>query len=563
MFLKAPRRRLNYRQPINRKHPLAQGLVSVNQVLAGRYGGLNFWDLIGQSHLGNSLQFGWKSTVRLGGQGEIALNGFSTYLTSTTYPQTAAPYSFALWYKFTGFSVNQTYVLVASKPTGGSYTSYLYFSGSGGVTSLNANVTGGTAISATVSGDTITNNSWNHLAVTVSQTSSFAGTISLYLNGNLLTSGSYSVGSQTYVGKSLNVGNNGSFSQYFPGNLDAIYFANRAWSAQEVFDLYIENILGNPNLFNYYDYSHWAFPDGGIVQGSTLFTGETSLVATPQLSLAGATDFTGECDLVATPSVSLAGSTLFTGECDLVPASFSVIISSDVVFTGEYQLLATPQLVAGTLVTFTGECDLVASPQMAYAGSVNFTNEADLFSRGGLAGEPSPGNKIKIRQETPIIFTSSGNYNNSDFPLGSIFVNFDAVNSTPHGLVVSDTYDLGSGVRTNQYKWRGRFGLQTEIGQDVDVELYAATSNGSYADGGFGSGVAAPTTFNSTNARPLGVARWNGQDNTVQTSGKVSFRDRFVKVLAYLPWGSGTLNASAANYVILTPIPIEVEDGNV
>ena len=232
----------------------------------------------------------------------------------------------------------------------------------------------------------------------------------------------------------------------------------------------------------------------------------------------------------------------------------------------------------------TVESQFDANPSLALAGSAELTSESRLNATGGvlLGGQAalevdsqlsvgagsirvfqglSYTNKILMHEELPIVFTPSGNYSNVNFPSGTTFIHFDPSQATAQGLVVSDICDLGAPPRTTIFEWRARVGFASAKASDADVELYVATSDGTYSDGGFGSGHAAPTNFNPANLRSLVVVSSAGVNGLVQTSGRKRITSRFINIVGFLPSASGSWDTTDFSYVMLTPVPTEVEDG--
>jgi hypothetical protein len=170
-------------------------------------------------------------------------------------------------------------------------------------------------------------------------------------------------------------------------------------------------------------------------------------------------------------------------------------------------------------------------------------------------------NIILQQEESPFIFTSSDNDTNSLFPSGATFIDFDVSSSTAQGLVVSAICDLGPAPRTSLFEWRARVSFGTTKSADADVEFYLATSDGRYGDGGFGSGKTPPANFNPDNLLSLGIASQITSSPVAQVSGRTRITSRFVNVVAFLPSSSGAWDTATDSYVMLTPVPTEVESG--
>lgn len=127
---------------------------------------------------------------------------------------------------------------------------------------------------------------------------------------------------------------------------------------------------------------------------------------------------------------------------------------------------------------------------------------------------------------------------------------------------ISARTDLGASSKSPLYAWRGKFKLASTSTIDSAIELYLATSDGTLADGNFGTSDAAVADGNlRKNLQWMGsiVVDQTGTDVVLIGSGLVHLHERYVSLVV---WNAtdGTLTATAADHqVTLTPVPDEIQ----
>ena len=242
------KRILDYRNILNRKHPLNRGLVSEWAALPQLGGGKFLYDLCGNYH--GTLTNGptWMNTFyRPGGQGAIRyIVGSSQYVNCGTRlnPSTQS-ITLAAWVRST--ESGSTYVI--NKNYDGAVVPY----------SLNLNI-----VSSVIGGFSffdgfawrmsgvvtdITNTSvWRFVSGTWDGT-----TASYYIDGKL-DSSSTPGGTRPTSGTGItSIGAYLNDSNYFNGQIDDVMMFNVCLSAVQIQRLYNETRLGNPNRWNYID----------------------------------------------------------------------------------------------------------------------------------------------------------------------------------------------------------------------------------------------------------------------------------------------------------------------
>lgn len=127
---------------------------------------------------------------------------------------------------------------------------------------------------------------------------------------------------------------------------------------------------------------------------------------------------------------------------------------------------------------------------------------------------------------------------------------------------ISARTDLGSSSKSPLYTWRAKFKMSSVSLIDSPIELYLVTSDGTLADGNFGTSDTAVSDANlRKNLQWMGsvLVDQSGTDIVLIGSGLVSLHERYVSLLV---WNGtdGTFTATASDHqVTLTPVPDEVQ----
>ena len=171
-------------------------------------------------------------------------------------------------------------------------------------------------------------------------------------------------------------------------------------------------------------------------------------------------------------------------------------------------------------------------------------------------------NKIKIDPETPIYFVDpavSGTLPQA----GSSLVKFTASSLLNGSGYMSDLLDLGPGPRTNLFEWRSSVttGSSPIVGQAV--EQYLVCSDGVNVDGNLGSGNQLVTAFDKRrNLMNIGSVMVDSSitgNNTFITSNFIQIYSRYVAVFWWNNTGVPLANYPSGNFMILTPVPDEIQ----
>lgn len=240
---------LSLAQPVNWNHPLSVGLVGWWLVLPNINGGVRWGDLVAQ-YVGTLTNIaapatatsGWGATSRIGGYGEIRVDGTNDFVTMPEKPSLAlaTTFSLAVWVKST-IAATSAWREAVHK-AGDDYAIFSTIANAGGVPAVAGNIGGG-FVSAEGTA-VLTTNVWTHLAGTYD-----GANLRLYVNGaeNAVQA---ATGAITTGGGVLTFGGSVGPSQMLTGALDAIHIYNRALSAVEMSALYIESLRGYPGLLN-------------------------------------------------------------------------------------------------------------------------------------------------------------------------------------------------------------------------------------------------------------------------------------------------------------------------
>jgi len=156
-------------------------------------------------------------------------------------------------------------------------------------------------------------------------------------------------------------------------------------------------------------------------------------------------------------------------------------------------------------------------------------------------------NKVYAAAETALTWTDSG----GDYALTLASLAAD-------GVRVGAQHDLGSGSRSRLYEWRfvvDGFGTAPVVGETVDV--YVATSDGTYVDGSVGTSDAAGSTVALPNLLFLGSATVQTTSTTddLVISGQVELSHQYVSPVVH----NNTADALSGGRFILTPVPDEIQ----
>ena len=156
-------------------------------------------------------------------------------------------------------------------------------------------------------------------------------------------------------------------------------------------------------------------------------------------------------------------------------------------------------------------------------------------------------NKVYVAAKTALTWTDSG----GDYALTLASLAAD-------GVRVGAQHDLGSGSRSRLYAWRfavDGFGTAPVVGETVDV--YVATSDGTYVDGNVGTSDAAGSTVALPNLLFLGSAtvQTTSTTNDLIISGHVEISAQYVSPVIH----NNTADALSGGRFILTPVPDEIQ----
>jgi hypothetical protein len=172
-------------------------------------------------------------------------------------------------------------------------------------------------------------------------------------------------------------------------------------------------------------------------------------------------------------------------------------------------------------------------------------------------------NKIKTNPETPIIFMPTG----SPVPTGVGMPTATVVNFNPDALSsnvgrISLQQDLGPGPRTTMFEWRGKAipGSGTAVGDTV--EIYVCTSNSVAQDGNLpkteGPVVNADKRRNLQVCGSL-VVDSGGLGTSPEPMIGAGVIEIFGRYISAFWWNNTGLSLGSGNYLILTPIPDEIQ----
>ena len=238
------RRFLDYRQILNRKHPLNRGLVSEWVVLPGLAGGKYLFDICGSNR--GTLTNGptWASPGgRPGGFGSLLFDGSNDEVRiATSASLQPASTTVAMWVRV--LATNSVAFVVDDNGRGPQF----YIPSGGQVRWLCAYTLSGSNI---VTGSiTINDGGWHRLMGTYQSGSGGA----LYVDGR--PDGTFAVGTGDipWAADDWVIGSNDG-SLFFNGYADGLTAWNRAFTPAQAMQEFCESRAGNPNRYN------WLYPE--------------------------------------------------------------------------------------------------------------------------------------------------------------------------------------------------------------------------------------------------------------------------------------------------------------
>lgn len=245
---------VNLRNPVNREHPLNQGLLSWWKCVPGLIGGNRYYDLLQLQHLSltntNWISLAKRECLQFTGTTSLAK-------TPNNLRGVSASMSYGGWFISSVPNSNQVLCIYDT-----------WFANRFGVmTSTNT----GIIISNTSRTSTIalTANTWTHLFVVQSGTSS-----TLYVNSK--PAFTVTATAITDAGKPFYIGNEGSFP--LSGSADDVRLYNRALSSVDVLALYNESLQNSPTTLNCLNFAkpyQQLQSSGPNIWNSTVFLSDT------------------------------------------------------------------------------------------------------------------------------------------------------------------------------------------------------------------------------------------------------------------------------------------------
>lgn len=160
-------------------------------------------------------------------------------------------------------------------------------------------------------------------------------------------------------------------------------------------------------------------------------------------------------------------------------------------------------------------------------------------------------NKVYAAPETAIVFKSSGGD-----------VTFTPTSVANAAGRISAQWDRGSGSKPARYYWRAVTKAAAALAVGVQLEIYFATSDGTYIDGNQSTSDAAfSATDKRRNLQAVGVIEADSTTNgEVQiASGIVWIFTRYVSVVWWNALGQSLSSTASDHLFTLTPIPDEVQ----
>lgn len=219
---------LNAAQPINWSHPLNVGLVSEWAVAPPIVGGSTWLDLCRRNNgtmLGNPTWGGNKI-------GLVAASSQTVRIADASSLQVGAAFSVFGWVVPTAVATTST-LIRKNGATGSVYTLALVSS------KLFVEVR-----TSNVNNGTLSNGSTYWVGATYN-----GATLTSYING--LSQGTASTASQAENGGLLYFGSQTASNQFYSGSVWGITIANACYTGSQVYSMYQEQRLGNPNRWNW------------------------------------------------------------------------------------------------------------------------------------------------------------------------------------------------------------------------------------------------------------------------------------------------------------------------
>lgn len=239
-------RLLNYGQPINWGSPLNRGLVSRWQVVPWYASGPRWVDLARRNH--GTLTNGpiWSGAKgRKGGYGSITFDGTNDYVLLGAPPALALPgdLTLACW-TYVASSFLASKYIVSDFNAGGTISNGSLRTSSSGLFVWFQ--TGGSVV--LTSSTTRTADRWYHVTIVRDDS---AKSVKFYIDGKSDGSGSYTGSPTAQQGRYIGTSAPAFPSDCLAGSLDAVTFYNRALSASQVQQLYLDDCAGNPRILNW------------------------------------------------------------------------------------------------------------------------------------------------------------------------------------------------------------------------------------------------------------------------------------------------------------------------
>lgn len=252
------RRILDYRNILNRKHPLNRGLVSEWAVLPGLAGGKFLYDVVSRNH--GTLTNGsiWTPNSRPGGYGSLSIVG-STDLVSITDSNLLSRFNgrsvftISFWVRKSAYATDNAAICFReNSDTSTLFVIYPYDNGVGNGLRV---YYGGENIMVIYS-DAPSAGTWNHFIFTSRSNVDHEA----YVNGKSIITSSNNKSLDAAL-THFEIGNCSAFSQGLTGDIDDVCLYETGCNASQAQQLYQESRLGNPNRYNWLDIYKYA---GGI-----------------------------------------------------------------------------------------------------------------------------------------------------------------------------------------------------------------------------------------------------------------------------------------------------------
>jgi hypothetical protein len=160
-------------------------------------------------------------------------------------------------------------------------------------------------------------------------------------------------------------------------------------------------------------------------------------------------------------------------------------------------------------------------------------------------------NKVYRATETALTFKDSG----GDYVLS-------LQNKTYQAGQISARVDRGTGSKPRVYQWRAVIQWETNPSVGEYAEILIAESDGTNVDGNVGSVDAALTSGQKSNLKLIGIVKAQTANSATSfiASGLCEINDRYFSVGVWNNSAGANLeNTANASYVILTPMPDEIQ----